>query len=169
MHQNHTTHYSPLFILSSGMYIQYMYKQNTTPHMLATNFALLKTVPDTNIISGDAPQNTTQRAPHDPKQNILCKKCKHQITNSSFAISKNGSHEHAFFNPHGYIFQLKCFSKAPGCLPSGNNYSDFSWFSGYRWQIAICGKCLCHLGWAFVSEYDSFYGIIKDNIQNSSQ
>lgn len=98
------------------------------------------------------------------KKKILCKECKSKITDSSFFISINNSHEHSFFNPHGYVFQIKCFSLAQGCIVTGEPSSEFTWFAGYKWQIAICALCFAHLGWKFQSGSSTFYGLIKNNI-----
>ena len=28
--------------------------------------------------------------------------------------------------------------------------TDWSWFEGYSWQIAVCARCYAHLGWRYV-------------------
>ncbi|MDZ7736583.1 MAG: cereblon family protein [Gammaproteobacteria bacterium] len=70
---------------------------------------------------------------------------------------------HTCTNPHGIIYRIGCFSAAPGCSEVGPAFSEFSWFSGYRWQVAICGNCQEHLGWHFHGE-QSFYGLIHDRL-----
>jgi hypothetical protein len=48
-------------------------------------------------------------------------------------------------------------------MPVGGASAEFSWFSGYRWRVALCGRCLGHLGWRF-EQGDSFYGLILDRL-----
>ncbi|NDV21940.1 hypothetical protein FMS18_04340 [Desulfovibrio sp. JC022] len=99
------------------------------------------------------------------KKSITCRECGFEITNNSFSTKINNSHEHAFFNPHGYVFQLRCFSAATGCITAGNSSSEFTWFAGCTWKIAMCSRCMTHLGWRFQSDSNSFYGLIKDKIK----
>jgi hypothetical protein len=85
-------------------------------------------------------------------------------------VSRQGRHEHAFFNPAGIAFQVRCFREAPGCLVQGQATAEFSWFAGYQWQYALCGICLSHLGWLFSSgkssaeNADVFFGLIARKI-----
>ncbi|WP_421902598.1 cereblon family protein [Maridesulfovibrio sp.] len=99
------------------------------------------------------------------KKAILCRECGAEITDSSFSTKINDSHEHSFFNPHGYVFQIRCFSAATGCATSGPPSDEFTWFAGYTWQISACSKCRAHLGWRFQSSTNSFYGLIKDKLK----
>ena len=95
---------------------------------------------------------------------LICSLCSGTITSSSQAISKNGQHEHAFFNPAGIAFEIRCFREAPGCLVQGDPTTEFCWFDGYSWQYGICSNCLAHLGWFFSSEQDGFFGLIVGKI-----
>jgi len=92
---------------------------------------------------------------------IICRSCGNRITPASSAISMNGSHKHTFFNPHGYVFELGCFSTAPGTIRMGQASGEFTWFSGHTWQITLCGQCNVHIGWYFQGNSSgSFYGLI---------
>jgi hypothetical protein len=95
---------------------------------------------------------------------LICSNCSAPITSGKEAVSVNGSHEHAFFNPAGIAFEIRCFKQAPGCLVQGDPTTEFSWFAGYRWQYATCGNCLTHLGWFFLSGNNSFFGLISDRV-----
>jgi hypothetical protein len=92
-------------------------------------------------------------------QAILCSTCSAEITRRQHHIAVNGRHEHAFFNPAGIAFGIRCFRVAPGATPQGDPTAEFTWFSGYRWQIALCTACHAHLGWLFING-GSFYGLI---------
>lgn len=78
-----------------------------------------------------------------------------------------GQHRHVFFNPYGLVFELGCFAKAQGCGVTGLPSDSFSWFSGHAWQVALCGKCLLHMGWLYrpISTGGRFFfGLILDNL-----
>jgi hypothetical protein len=97
-------------------------------------------------------------------QALLCRVCSSVITKPEEAITKNGLHEHVFFNPTGITFELRCFGRAKGCSLQGEPTSAFTWFAGYSWQYAICSTCLTHLGWRFQSDNDCFWGLIGNRL-----
>ncbi len=96
--------------------------------------------------------------------NIFCVYCNNLITNIDFQVQVNGSHKHIFANPHGIVFEIGCFKEAVGCLPFQEASQEFSWFSGYSWKIAACSNCLNHNGWLFISNSNSFFGLILEKI-----
>lgn len=76
-----------------------------------------------------------------------------------------GEHEHVCVNPHGIAFHIGCYASAPGCVPYGRTESFWSWFPGYRWQIALCAGCGRHLGWGFSADGEaSFHGLVAQRI-----
>ncbi len=95
---------------------------------------------------------------------IVCGYCNYHITDPSKKIAVNDSFQHVFANPHGYIFEIGCFSEAKGCRTASTASNEFSWFIGYSWQIGICCSCGGHLGWAFTSDYKQFYGLILEKL-----
>lgn len=95
---------------------------------------------------------------------LYCAACHVPITRHIDRISVNEQHEHVFANPHGYIYHIGCFAQAPGCVRAGEESDFFSWFPGYRWQLALCGRCLEFLGWAFHSSQSQFWGLILDKL-----
>lgn len=94
----------------------------------------------------------------------LCAHCRHEITARSQATDKMGAHCHTRVNPHGYVFRIGCFATAPGCHCEGPDSGQWSWFPGYRWQIAQCAACTVHLGWRFTTSIESFFGLILDHL-----
>jgi ribosomal protein S27E len=90
---------------------------------------------------------------------ITCKACGHAITTHSARTSVHGAHEHRRVNPSGVDFHVGCFSIAPGCDVEGTPTTFWTWFPGYAWQLATCGNCGDHLGWAFTGE-GTFFGLI---------
>ncbi len=112
--------------------------------------------------------DTIQREDEEkkPEEGLFCRHCGKQITSAAFAIEVNGAHHHTFFNPAGIVYEIRCFSKAKGCLQHGPPSSEFAWFTGYTWQVAICAFCTVHLGWYFSSADSGFYGLIARNIRS---
>ena len=101
----------------------------------------------------------------DQGGHILCRRCGYVITRASERISVQGAFQHSFANPHGLVFYIGCFSTAEGCAYTGPFSNEFTWFRGYSWRIAVCGSCLLHLGWLFVSAAgSSFNGLILDQL-----
>ncbi len=95
---------------------------------------------------------------------LLCARCGHAVTAGDWAISKAGAHGHSFINPHGYLFHIGCFRLAPGCVPRGDEHSEYSWFPGYAWCMAHCAGCEAHLGWSFSGSGLPFFGLILDRL-----
>jgi hypothetical protein len=96
---------------------------------------------------------------------VRCAQCGHGITSPRERIDVQGKHCHAFFNPHGIIFEIGCFRAAPGCGYTGRVTEEFSWFAGYGWKIAVCSACGAHLGWLYsAAGKESFHGLILDSL-----
>lgn len=95
---------------------------------------------------------------------IVCAQCNWKITDPDQQIMVDNSFSHVFANPYGLVFEIGCFSKAPGCIIASVPSDEFSWFPGYAWQIGICQNCSAHLGWVFTASSDRFYGLILEKI-----
>lgn len=78
----------------------------------------------------------------------------------------SGAHEHTFVNPNGIVHTIGCFVAAPGCVHVGSTDEAFTWFPGWKWQVAICAKCHTHLGWIFRLSPDQFHGLILANLKS---
>lgn len=100
----------------------------------------------------------------DPERVLLCERCGHGVTTEGAAIGVAGSHQHTFVNPHGQVFTIRCFVRAPGCGADGPSSSHWTWFPGYHWQVVSCLACGAHLGWLFGSAHDAFHGLIADRL-----
>ena len=116
-------------------------------------------VPEENI---DTLLNKTDELSGRP---LLCAICNYVITSEGETIEISGNHFHTCTNPANIVFNIRCFSQAPGCSPVGIATAEHTWFSGYRWQIALCKECGVHLGWLF-RDGDSFYGLIADRLSS---
>ena len=96
---------------------------------------------------------------------LLCKNCKNKITSLNNSIEVRGQYKHTFSNPHGFIFEIVCFSLADGCVNQGMLTMEFTWFKGFGWRFALCSNCRIHLGWLYQSgRKKSFYGLISDSL-----
>jgi len=111
-------------------------------------------------------ENKSDEKEEFEKENLLCCQCYQIITSYCECISIQEQHKHIFANPHGIIYDISCFRSAPGCLYTGIPTKEWSWFSGFLWKIAICSKCLIHLGWQFIpsSSNNSFVGLVSNRL-----
>lgn len=97
---------------------------------------------------------------------LVCRQCRQGITDPSSRIQMQGAHRHVFFNPHGIVFEIGCFSQAYGCAMTGSPTMEFTWFEGYAWRIAVCSSCFTHLGWQYLSgSGGSFFGLILSQLE----
>lgn len=106
-------------------------------------------------------------------ERIVCAACGHAITTADTSVTKAGRHQHTCINPAGYVYRIRCFRRAPGCVTTGSWSTYYSWFQGYAWQIACCGSCSMHLGWAFEPDGSPedgapFWGLIADRVTESN-
>ncbi|ACV68003.1 cereblon family protein [Desulfohalobium retbaense] len=116
--------------------------------------------------SGPAGEATPEQAALDAsgRQRFLCRHCKHPITTPQDQIVRKGAHEHVFFNPHGFVFEIGCFARAPGCSAVGRPTLEFTWFPGFAWRITLCSQCQRHLGWRYEQTTDVFFGLLLDQL-----
>lgn len=99
-----------------------------------------------------------------PPEAVYCRVCGRSVTSQDRRIAVQGAHSHAFFNPAGIVFEVVCYSVAPGCQRAGAATSNFTWFAGYVWRYALCRQCRHHLGWFFGSAGHSFFGLIPAHL-----
>jgi len=109
--------------------------------------------------------NEQEQRDTSPAEGVLCKHCGQVVTGRDKKIKVGGSHAHTFFNPAGIVFELGCFSIAPGCNRAGESTSDFTWFAGYVWRFAFCRSCSSHLGWFYQMGDHSFFGLILSKLR----
>ncbi|MEJ5358272.1 MAG: cereblon family protein [Desulfobacterales bacterium] len=96
---------------------------------------------------------------------IRCRACGAGIARPVDRIAVGGRHRHRFANPYGIVFEIGCFAAADGCVPVGTPTEEFTWFSGHRWQVALCAACRTHLGWRFApAAGNGFFGLILERL-----
>ncbi len=103
------------------------------------------------------------------QRRLLCRACKQPITADDHRISIAGRHLHRRVNPMGIEFEFGCFGEAPGAATLGEPTSDHSWFAGYAWSFAYCGRCGVHLGWFFEGADPAFHGLISNLLEEESE
>ncbi len=103
-------------------------------------------------------------APAQEEQPYLCRFCRTPVARAEHRVRIDGLLDHVFANPHGHVFEIRCFSRAEGGVPVSFPSSEFSWFKGYEWQVGECGQCHGHLGWFYSRKEASFWGLILDNL-----
>ena len=99
----------------------------------------------------------------DKSKKLRCFSCQYVITDESQRISIEGSYSHNRTNPSGINFNFECFQNAIGCSCFGTATSEYSWFSGHKWQLALCSNCSEHLGWRFKGA-NMFFGLIAGRL-----
>ncbi len=77
----------------------------------------------------------------------------------------NGRHTHAFFNPAGIVFELRCSALPRESASRAHRPANFL-VPRLRWRIALCSSCRTHLGWLFTGAR-SFAGLISGRIRIS--
>jgi len=98
---------------------------------------------------------------------LRCANCKSVITHGENIISVHGSHEHTFTNPLEITFHIGCFSDAAGCICTGEETLDHTWFPEFAWRTVTCFNCKYHLGWRFSSPEQQFYGLILSRLTSN--
>ncbi|MDP6396055.1 MAG: cereblon family protein [Desulfobacterales bacterium] len=110
-------------------------------------------------------EDETEKRPSGNDKFIVCRQCRQIITSPAERIEMEGVHRHTFTNPHGIVYQIGCFKSVTGCGYAGPASDEWSWFKGFSWRVAVCGTCLLHVGWLFVSKSGyRFSGLILDRI-----
>jgi hypothetical protein len=107
-------------------------------------------------------------AAEEPERELYCFVCGSVITRQGERVAVQGSHEHTFTNPGGYVYRIGCFRTARGCEQAGDFTDAYSWFRGFAWRYALCASCRVHLGWAYRDgEESEFYGLILNRLLES--
>lgn len=95
---------------------------------------------------------------------LVCRACGHKVAKTGARMADEDGGRRVFCNPHGLVFEVILVKTAPGCVCAGPAVSEFSWFPGYAWRIALCRGCAAHLGWRFEGE-SVFFGLIESALE----
>lgn len=110
-------------------------------------------------------QSERQPRLDDDGGRLCCSACRAPVTSTAQRSAQAGRHAHERMNPEGLVFRIGCFAAAPGCVIIGRPSSHWTWFPGFRWRVALCGRCGAHLGWHFGDGGgNGFFGLILDRL-----
>jgi len=111
----------------------------------------------------DGPARSPQTADlkrEAPEAWVRCRVCAAEVAKTSARTEVGPSDLHTFVNPEGEVFELVCFTRAPGARASGEPSLRFSWFPGHAWRFAHCRSCGFQLGWRFEGP-SQFWGLMR--------
>lgn len=103
-----------------------------------------------------------------PETDLVCAACEEPVTKVSEITEVFGRHDHSFGNL-GYLVQIGCYRNAPGCIGVQGVSHGYSWFRGHAWQIQVCKKCYTQLGWKYMTDDESFYGLIFNTLREKKE
>ncbi|XP_032522838.2 protein cereblon-like isoform X3 [Danaus plexippus] len=105
------------------------------------------------------------------KSVLCCASCATVVARREdiFAMSSEGVHAN-YSNPGGYMHDIVTVSRASNTAPGGAPSSEFSWFPGYSWTVALCSSCTSHVGWRFDARRRTlrpqhFYGLCRNFVR----
>lgn len=108
-----------------------------------------------------------QASEPEPDRQLCCSACRAPVTSILQRATRAGRHEHLCRNPDGVLFRVGCYGEAPGCAMIGRATAHWTWFPGYRWRVALCGRCGAHLGWHYQDgSGEGFFGLIVDRLRH---
>ena len=104
---------------------------------------------------------------------FVCCNCDSFIGRQSnmFPMSKEGP-QGTYCNPAGIIHDTVTLYQAQGLSLSRHPPStEYTWFPGYAWTIAMCVNCGTHMGWKFTAVQStlkpkSFWGLMRKSLKS---
>jgi len=109
-------------------------------------------------------QKNAQQHKRAARPVMRCAFCNEPVTETTAAIEVAGLHRHMFTNPAGISYEIALF-RHTACITHGVATDEYTWFTGYHWQLALCQYCKAHLGWRYTrSGADHFYGLICSHL-----
>jgi cereblon len=75
----------------------------------------------------------------------------------------------AFPNPAGILYEILTLGDAHNLIFVGPPTTEFTWFTGYAWDVAHCAACTSHLGWRYLQvspspETPCFFGLLRAQV-----
>eukprot|EP00899_Mesostigma_viride_P010433 jgi/Mesvir1/19391/Mv10426-RA.1 len=81
---------------------------------------------------------------------LRCRTCRARVADAKdvFSLSMDGPVA-AYVNTNGFVHEAVTVRHVSGLQLEGDPQTEHSWFPGYAWTIAYCGRCGEHMGWRF--------------------
>jgi hypothetical protein len=79
---------------------------------------------------------------------LVCRSCGTTISTTD-AVIPRGDWPLVFANPQGRVFELVLLRAAEELVFVGPATTEYTWFSGYAWRVALCAGCGNALGWRY--------------------
>ncbi|EFN75562.1 protein cereblon [Harpegnathos saltator] len=103
----------------------------------------------------------------------VCVQCETLIGRQShmFPMNREGP-QGTYVNPEGVIHETITFYHVQGvALSSSSPSTNYSWFPGYAWTVAICKRCSQHVGWKFTATDSNlrpkvFWGVTRRSLKD---
>jgi cereblon len=95
---------------------------------------------------------------------LCCRHCGLEVSDTAALFTQDGAQvTRVFANPYGLLHEIVTVRRAQNLVPVGPATTEFSWFPGYAWEIALCAGCQAHLGWRFggSDEPREFWGLLR--------
>lgn len=127
-------------------------------------------------LKSDRPPNKDDAAPDDQSDDwvheddaFLCVSCELDVAERDAVFDPGAGPLQLHVNPHGHLHEILTLSAARNLAYYGEETTEFTWFPGYAWRVALCGRCHSHLGWRFAAVEESrtpatFYGLLRKAI-----
>lgn len=99
---------------------------------------------------GRSPEHDDAASAANERSRYLCRSCRSPISDAAAAFSPSGGPAvQLFTNPGGLVCQVLTLSRASGLVFVGPATTEYTWFAGYAWRVALCAHCMRHLGWRY--------------------
>jgi len=123
---------------------------------------------------GASPARDAESERTDEHVRYLCRACRTPITDGSAVFGPAGAPPvQVFTNPDGRVCQVLTVARAEPLVLVGPTTSEYTWFPGYAWRIALCGRCTLHLGWRYEAEQGGsppcFYGLLVSELEEERE
>lgn len=125
--------------------------------------------PASGRVGANAPGTRQAEESPEADRSFRCRSCGARVARGRDVFGPGGaSPVQVFPNPSGQMRRILTVRFASGMTFLGEPTTDFTWFKGYSWTIALCAACGAHLGWRYdrvaLEEAwpERFFGLLVD-------
>ncbi|KMQ87897.1 protein cereblon-like protein [Lasius niger] len=112
---------------------------------------------------------------HDERLTLLSYDCAISRLQRELKYLMEEGPQGTYVNPGGVIHETITFYHVQGVMLSDAAPStEYSWFPGYAWTVAICKSCHHHIGWKFTAVLNNlrpktFWGLTRRSLKNNKK